>query len=160
VLAESKAIGLLDGIATGALNPDDQAVRDAASIEERFIRVIMRVDPARDAMQAFCSVLAVQARRRGIILEVDLADAPPPHIPTPADQLSLSWVVDAADPGSVARLSARVEGSSYVIRLLAPIHAQHRPAAASLPNPGVVLDPDDPDMLWEIRHEMTTGEGG
>jgi signal transduction histidine kinase len=154
-LAESDAVELLDGIADGLLDPDDDATRSTAAMEEGFIRTVMRVDPALDGVHALASALAVEARRRGVFLAVDLTTAcSPAQFPTVAGKQSLSWAIDSSRPGGVARLSARAEGPDYVIRLIAPIMGQHRDQTRALPVPGVVLDPSDPDMLWELRQAL------
>jgi hypothetical protein len=154
-LAESAAVKLLDGIADGSLDPDDDATRSTAATEEGFIRTVMRVDPALDGVHALASALAVEARRRGVFLDVDLTTTcSPAQFPTVAGKQSLSWAIDSSQPGGVARLSARAEGPDYVIRLIAPIMGQHRDQTRALPVPGVVLDPSDPDMLWELRQAL------
>lgn len=156
-LRESRAIELLEGIARESIDPDDAATRSAAALEERFIRTVIRVDPAIDAVHALATSLAVRARRHGVFLDVDLSGSAPsgpeagPQGGIVASKSSLSRAVDSSQPGGVARLSARDEGNVFVIRLITPITRGNRDDMLNLPIPGVILDPDDPDMLWEIR---------
>ena len=151
-LRESYAVALLDGIADGTLDPDDPLIREQAALEERFIRTVIRVDPALDPVHALASSLAVHARRSGVHLDVALSDTDS----AVRDDLmpskpSLVRAVQCSIPGEVARLTARAEDEWLVIRLLAPIawgsHGEMRRAAV----PGLVLEPDDPTMMWEIR---------
>ena len=154
-LRESRAVELLEGIAAGTVDADSSQTRAAAALEERFIRTVIRVDPAVDVVHALATSLAVRARRRGLFLDVDLTEsglARPPVVL--ASKESLSRAVECSVPGGVARLSARPEGESFVIRLLTPITRGKRDEMVHLPVPGAVLDPDDPDMLWEIREPM------
>jgi hypothetical protein len=154
-LSESAARDLLDGIAAGTIDPDDPAARATAAMEERFIRTVMRVDPAMDGVHAFAADLAVAARRRGVFLDVDLTATPSPsQFPTPADRQSLAWAIESSETGGNARLSARTEGGDYVIRLIAPVVGDQRRQTRALPVRGVVLDPTDADMLWEIRQHL------
>jgi hypothetical protein len=153
-LGESTAVYLLEGIADRSIDPESPAARHTAAIEERFIRTIMRVDPAQDSVRALASSLAVDARRRGVFLDVHLTEsAPPPQTPTPGGRQSLEWAVTHTTTGGVARLSARTEGDDYVIRLIAPVPAELRDDARALPVPGLALDPSDDDMLWELRQK-------
>jgi len=154
-LRESRAVELLEGIADGRLDPDDPAIRREAALEERFIRTVVRVDPALDPVHALATSLAVRARRGGVFLDVDLSQtAAAQRDGWVAVKGSLIRAVECSLPGMVARLSARPEDSSYVIRLLAPISRGKREAMTHLAVPGIVVDPADHDdlmMLWEIR---------
>ncbi len=157
-LRESRAIELLDGIAEGSLDPDDPQVQAWAAIEERFVRTVIRVDPSVDAVHALATSLAVRARRRGVFLDVDLASTEAARSwDGSGSRPSFVHAVEASIPGEVARLSARTEGDSFVIRLLAPIARGRREDMTALPVPGVILDPadpDDPSMLWEVRQPV------
>ena len=156
-MRESRGVELLEGIADEAIDPDASATRSAAALEERFIRTVIRVDPAIDSVHALATSLAVRARRHGVYLDVDLSGSAPHSAEAPPQggivesKSSLRRAVDCSEPGGVARLSARNEGEVFVIRLIAPITRGNREDMLNLPIPGVLLDPDDPDMLWEIR---------
>jgi hypothetical protein len=110
------------------------------------------VDPSVDAVHFLAVELAGRARESGVYLDVDLATEPAPlHVTVPGDAQALRWAIENSEPGGVGRLSARAEGEDYVVRLLTPIPIDRHAQAGALPVPGLVLDPADPDMLWEIR---------
>jgi len=110
------------------------------------------VDPAQDAVHAAATSLAVRARRRGIFLDVDIPEVAPPWARTTAlGRQSLRLAIDASEPGGVARLSARDESGIFAIRLITPISPDRQADMLGLPVPGALLDPAEPDMLWELR---------
>lgn len=151
-LRVSGAQSLLDGIGSGALDPDEEGARRWAALEERYIRTVMRVDPAVDSVHALAVELAGSAREVGLFLDVDVsAETAPVQPTTPGDRAALHWAVENSVPGGVGRFSARSEGGDYVLRLLTPIAVERHAQALTLPRPGLVLDPADSDMLWEIR---------
>ena len=151
-LRESDVTGLLEGIADGRIDPDDDVTRFHAALEERFIRTVIKVDPAQDAVHAAATSLAVRARRRGIFLDVDIPEVAPPWARTTAlGRQSLRLAIDASEPGGVARLSARDESGIFAIRLITPISPDRQADMLGLPVPGALLDPAEPDMLWELR---------
>ena len=143
---------------TGRLDPDAPDVQAKAALEERFIRTVIRVDPSIDAVHALATSLAVRARRRGVFLDVDLSGlACRRSADLTESRSSLMRAVECSLPGEVARLTARTEGESLVIRLVAPIARGSRdemlqPGSAG--GHGGPLDPDDPGMLWEVRQPL------
>jgi len=151
-LRESNVTGMLDGIAEGRIDPDHPLVRYQAALEERFIRTVVKVDPAVDAVHALATSLAVHALHRGVFLDVDIYDVAPSSVTESAIwRDSLLRAMDCSEPGEVARFSARHESGSYAIRLITPISDSSRSDMLRLPVPGAVLDPAEPDMLWELR---------
>jgi hypothetical protein len=69
----------------------------------------------------------------------------------------LARAVECSLPGEVARLTARTEGESVVIRLVAPIASGNRDEMLRLSVPGALVNPrdlSDPGMLWEVRQPM------
>jgi len=151
-LREAEVTPLLEGIAGGWVDPDDPDTQSTAALEERFIRTIVKVDPAVDAVHALAILLAVRAHDTGVFLDVDIPEDPARRVRESAlGRESLTRAIECSQPGDEARLSARMEGESYVIRLLAPICPQHRAEMLQLPVPGAVMDPSEPDMLWELR---------
>lgn len=155
VLRESGAVDLLELIADGTADPDAPDVQARAALEERFIRTIIRVDPSVDAVHALATSLAVQARRRGVFLDVDLSGLGASRSADLTEsRASLTRAVECSMPGQVARLTARTEGESLVIRLVAPIAKGNRDEMLHLAVPGIAVDPLDtaePGMLWEVR---------
>jgi signal transduction histidine kinase len=158
-MRESTAIALLDGLASGALDPDDPEVRRQAALEERFIRTLIRVDPSVDDVHALATSLAVRARRRGLFLDVDVTSDGSASGEGGFGAESLSRAVDCAQPGEQARFTAGVEGDDLVIRLVVPVLTAHRQEMMSLAIPGIDLGPatgESEAMLWEIRRPTET----
>jgi signal transduction histidine kinase len=151
-LRESRVTALLDGIAEGRIDPDDSITRFHAALEERFIRTVVKVDPAVDSVHALATSMAVRALRRGVFLDVDISDAVPP-----GGRESLPWpesfvrAIECSEPGEVARFSARDESGVYVIRLVTPVSLPSREEMRRLPVPGVLMNPAEAEMLWELR---------
>ncbi|CAB4870345.1 unannotated protein [freshwater metagenome] len=121
-LGESQALALLQGIAEGTLDPSDEAVRACSGREERFIRSVMRIDPEVDPLHAFALQLAIRAHRRECLLDIDLADSPRPRR---GQLLVLQSVANRAIDHSLtevpARLTARREGDSVMVRLVVAV---------------------------------------
>ena len=156
-MRESTAVGLLDDLASGAADPDDEGVRRQAALEERFIRTLIRVDPSVDEVRRLATMLAVRARRRGLFLDVEVTTERAPEVHGGLGSESLSRAVDCAQPGEQARFTARVEGDHLVVRLVVPVLAAHRHEMMSLDVPGIDLGPSTGEseaMLWEIRRPM------
>lgn len=155
-LAESDAQELLRGIADGALDPRDDAVRHTCADEERFIRSVMRLDPAANALHGLASRLAIAAHRRRLPLEIDLADAPPPDDSAIAALESrIMPVLAGAALREPARLTARVEGEELVVRLVLPVQAgaiQAVEQAESDDRIVVHAGGEEPVVMWELRH--------
>ena len=155
-LAESDAQDLLRGIADGALDPGDDAVRRTCADEERFIRSVMRLDPAANPLHALASRLAIAAHRRRLPLDIDLADAPPPDdAAIAALESRVMPVLSAATLREPARLTARVEGEELVVRLVLPVEAGAMEAvekAGSDDRVVVHAGGEEPVIMWELRH--------
>lgn len=155
-LAESSALALLRGIADGSVDPRADEVRAACADEERFIRSVMRLDPASNLLHAFASRLAIAAHRRRIPLEIDLADGRAPDAAALAtlESQALALIGDASGQEPV-RLTARVEGEELVVRLVMPV-GEHAMVGAMPANAadGVVVHAggEDPVIMWELRH--------
>ena len=154
-LEESVAIELLEGIMSGALDPDDPAVRERAGLEESYLRGMMRVDPGADAVRALVARLGRAAHRRGLHLRIDLAAPPGVRVAVPDDLAeSLAAAVAAGRVGSTARLTVRADSAGVVLTLLATIDEGERDRMLTLDRPGTPTDPGDPrdcDLLWEAR---------
>ena len=155
-LAESDAQDLLRGIADGALDPGDDAVRRTCADEERFIRSVMRLDPAANPLHALASRLAIAAHRRRLPLDIDLADAPPPDDSAIAALESrVMPVLTAATLREPARLTARVEGEELVVRLVLPVEAGAMEAVETAGSDDRVVvhaGGEEPVIMWELRH--------
>ena len=154
VLAQSDAEALLRGIAGGTLDPLSEQVRTACGDEERFIRSVMRLDPASGPLHAFAARLAVAAHHARLPLEIDLAQGPQPTAEALADLESRVLPCMAAHPGGEpARLTARVEGEELVVRLVMRVD-EFVFAGGSTPAEGIVVQPggSEPVAMWELRH--------
>ena len=109
---------MLREIADGTLDPANAYVQDRCLDEERFLRSLMRLDPDR-TLDDLASLMLLQARRRGVPLEIDLAA----DVELNASQLEPMRVaclaaVDIAVVGEPLRLSARREGGVVMVRLV------------------------------------------
>lgn len=157
-LRELPVVGLLDDLAAGRVEPEDPNVKEQAALAERYIRTLIRVDRQIDPVHDLAVDLAGRALRRGVNLDVSLADEP--RWLGRADEsgfASLTLAVDHAIRGSAARLTARWEAGIYVVRLIVAIAESDQEAMSGLPLPGVLLEPSEPDMLWELR--LSNGGG-
>ena len=151
-LRESGVTSLLDGIAEGRIDPDAADARFQAALEERFIRTVVKIDPAVDAVHALATSLAVRALHRGVFLDVDIHDtAPATAVRAALGRDSLLRAIECSQRGGSARFSARREGTVYAIRLITPISERFRDDMLGISLPGAVVDPSEPDMLWELR---------
>jgi hypothetical protein len=105
-----------------------------------------------DAIHALATSLAVRAFRRGVFLDVDIHQTARPGVrESAALRDALLRAIDCSVPGEVARFSGRYEGSFYVIRLITPIEPGCEDDMRELDIPGAVVDPSEPEMLWELR---------
>jgi signal transduction histidine kinase len=155
-LTESDAQRLMLGIASGSLDPRAPEVRRDCAEEERFIRSVMRLDPAANALHAFASRLAIAAHRRRIPLEIDLAEGPGPD-PQAVEALesSVMPVLGAAASGEPARLTARVEGEALVVRLVMSIAESGLLSSAregAIDGVEIHAGGDGSTAIWELRH--------
>lgn len=118
LLDESGAMRLFTSIAEGASDPGDAQVRVLADREEQYIRAVMRIGTIEDPVREVASEILQWGRARGIAVDIDLPDN---SIPV-TDVSDLRAVLEIAYPRALgatgARLSARVEGSSLVVRLV------------------------------------------
>lgn len=169
-LSESTAPELLAAIARGEADPRTDDVREAAALEERFIRNVMRLDPEGGWLHRLAASLVVVAHRHGCLLDVEMvADAPTVRDLDPEEESCLVRLMDGAcrtsfrdgqGMGSSARFSVRREGDDVAIRLLVPMcdppvgHEDHSRARVLL------VDPDDPaGPLWLCETVLHTDQG-
>ena len=169
-LSESTAPELLAAIARGEADPRTDDVREAAALEERFIRNVMRLDPQGGSLHRLASSLVVVAHRRGCLLDVEVVpDAPTGRDLDPEEEACLVRLMDGAcrtmfcdgqGRGSTARFSVRREGDDVAVRLLVPLCAppvghEDRARARVL-----LVDPDDPaGALWLCETVVHTDQG-
>lgn len=120
LLAESGALDLLQGVADGRLDPGHEEVQRACGQEERFIRSVMRLDPAADLVHRRAGQAAVRAHRRGLGLDISLDDTQgwPPQV-CERFFAEVDRMVGLADARTAARLTARREGDALVMRFVA-----------------------------------------
>ena len=120
LLGESRALPLLQAVAQGRLPPDDDQVQQDCGREERFIRSVMRLDPAADLVHRRAGQVAVRAHQRGLALDISLDETEGWPSPT-CEQFfaEVGRMVEAADSRSSARLTARREGDALVMRFVA-----------------------------------------
>jgi hypothetical protein len=82
----------------------------------------MRIDPATGPLHAFASQLAIRAHRRGVVLDVDIAEAARVRrgelLPL---RTSANRAISHAMSGVPARLSARLEGEVLMVRLVVAV---------------------------------------
>lgn len=127
-LRESQAPTLLLALAEGTLDPADPGVRERCAVEERFIRSVMRLDPAREPIHALAAAVATAARGRGIPLELDVHGFPTLQASDLEPmRVACLQVIGCADPGEPARLTARREGGHIVVRLVVELGAHADP---------------------------------
>lgn len=158
-LGESRAVSLLEGIASGQLDPDDAEVRRRSGLEETFIRNVMRNDPQADDVRALVGQLAQLAYRRSLLLQTDVSLPPAADVVlTPGVGESFGEAVGCSVPDGSARLAVRTEGAQVVMSLLTPIVEGERDMMMGLVVPGQVTDPGDPAdpvLMWEVRLPWT-----
>lgn len=156
ILQESGAVSLLDGIANGQADPLNEEVRAQCALEEQFIRSVMRLDPAVDQVHAMASSVAVHCHRRGLALELDLRDTSelvPEDLAPFFDTVTKG--VESARTGEVARLTARREGDSVVLRFVVHVDVSrysHSEYLVGGPTWTVHLDPGDGLLVCEAHH--------
>ncbi len=118
LLNESGAIRLLTSISTGASDPGDEEVRRRADREEQYIRAVMRIGTAQDPVREVAAEILQWGRAEGIAVDIDLRDGSELQ----ADVRGLREMLERAYPltsgATGARLSARIEDSSLVVRLV------------------------------------------
>ena len=156
VLQESGAVPLLEGIAKGEVDPLRDEVRAQCAMEERFIRSVMRLDPAVDQIHAQAASIAAQAHGRGLALEIDLRDTAELD---PEDFAGFFRAVtkglECAQAGEVARLTARREGDSVVLRFVVHVDVYQCPYPEFVQVGStwtVQLDRSDGLLLCEAHH--------
>lgn len=161
MLDESSAVTLLEGIAQGSLDADDAGVRAACGLEEHYIRTVMRIDPAKGALHAFASQLAVHAHHRGIMLDVDLTTAPwVRRGELLALRNSANRAISYAMSGVPARLSARIEREVLMVRLVVGVALGDQAAVVDETGPGHLFwyaDPADGTLILEASYTAAPG---
>ena len=132
----SGLIALLEGVASGAIDPADEHVRRTCLLEERMIRSVMRLHPESFRVHGDLVKMAAAAREAGVDLSISVVDgiAPDATLRTRDEALKL---LSLARPGSSARASVVREGDSCVFRLIADVDLAR---AADLPASAEVLD--------------------
>lgn len=119
LLDESDATTLLDGIAEGRLDPADAGVRELADREEQYIRAVMRIGAAEDPVHDLAAQILSWGRHERVPVAIDIP-AEPIDLPDVHDvHALLERALPLARGASGARLSARREGSSLVLRFVA-----------------------------------------
>jgi hypothetical protein len=111
-------MSLFTSISEGAINPADEDVRQLADREEQYIRAVMRIGTVQDPVRELAAEILQWGRAQGISVDIDL-----PHgSALESDVTDLREMLERAYPLSAgaasARLSAREEGSSIVVRLV------------------------------------------
>lgn len=170
-LVESTAPELLGAIAGGGADPRDDSVREAAVGEERFIRNVMRLDPASGPLHSLASSLVVAAHRRHCLLDVEVVDEMP-AVPGLDPQLGAflvrlmdracrTIITDGQGVGTTARLSVRREDDGVTIRLLVPLCDDDVSLTSDARTHLLLVDPDDPaGPLWLCETVIDTDQGG
>lgn len=169
-LSESGAPELLAAIASGEADPRTHSVREAAALEERFIRNVMRLDPQGGSLHRLAASLVVVAHRRGCLLDVEVV----PDLPTGSDldpegEACLVRLMDGAcrttfrdgqGAGSTARFSVRREGDEVAVRLLVPLSDAPEWHDSRAGTRVLLVDPDDPaGALWLCETVVHTDQG-
>lgn len=169
-LSESAAPELLSAIARGEADPRTNDVREAAALEERFIRNVMRLDPQGGMLHRLAASLVVVAHRRGCLLDVEVVpDVPVGHGLDPEEESFLVRVMDGAcrtafhdgqGVGSTARFSVRREGDDVAVRLLVPLCDAPVGHDTRAHTRVLLVDPDDPaGALWLCETVADTDQG-
>lgn len=163
LLRAAGAVELFTDLAAGRADPADPLVRSACAREERFIRSIMRLDPAGDRLHGLAAKLAVLALNQGVPLDIDLG--PPGQAPAGAlDRLrsDTALALSLARPATPAKLSARVEDEVFVVRFVTTV--SHEVAGEQVFGNGrdeqtdylVLIDPEG-NLLIEARFAVLIG---
>ncbi len=120
LLDQSSARTLLLGVAQGRLDPGDEQVRQECGQQERFIRSVMRLDPAADLVHRHAGRAAVLAHQRGLSMDISLDDtAGWPAQSCERFFAEVRRMLQVADAATGARLTARREGDAVVMRFVA-----------------------------------------
>jgi hypothetical protein len=120
LLGQSDALALLHGVAEGRLDPGDADVQQECGSQERFIRSVMRLDPAVDPVHRHAGRIAVQAHHLGIGLDISLSDTEGwPEAACERFFAEIHRMLPQSDRQAVARLTARREGDALVMRFVA-----------------------------------------
>ena len=118
LLDESGALRLFASIVEGASDPGDGQVRVLADREEQYIRAVMRIGAIEDPVREVASEILQWGRARGLAVDIDLpVDSMPVNDVSDLREI-LEIAYSRAIGAASARLSARVEGSSLVVRLV------------------------------------------
>lgn len=155
-VGESDAPQLLSAIAEGRADPLDPSIREQCQREERFIRAVMRLDPASDAVHAFAADFAIRSHRSGVPIDIDVAESTgiPADVVRTFGDVAMTTLDDAV-AGEPARLTARYEGDEMVLRLVMTVrHASEeavRTRVAGTPISGMA-SPADGMVMLELRH--------
>ena len=120
LLGQSRGLTLLQAVAEGRLQPEDVQVQLDCGREERFIRSVMRLDPAADLVHRRAGQVALRARQLGLALDISLDDTEDwPSSTCERFFDEVERMIEVADPRSAARLTARLEGDALVMRFVA-----------------------------------------
>ena len=125
-VASSQVLDLLEGVASGRLDPNDPVVRDWAATEERFIRNVIRVDPRQNPLATLTLDVAKAARARGLLLETEVSRAEGRRLSVGADgKNALVVAVGRMRAGSIARLSCTDDSAGTLLRLVGQAEPGH-----------------------------------
>ena len=118
LLDESGAMALFSSLADGEGDPGDPRVRELADREEQYIRAVMRIGAFEDPVRDVAAEILLWGRQRGIAVDIDLPSGMI-DVHDVGDLRSALEVAYSRSRGATsARLSARTEGASTVIRLV------------------------------------------
>lgn len=162
-LALSGVQSLLQGIATGLVDPHDDRVRLACAKEERYLRSWLALDPVNNPIHAFALALANDVHQRGFVLDIDM----------PNDCKGLTDGFDEVTQQvrtlvrthviGDGRLTAIDEGGICVVRIVIELSAGMSDGSAMLhPSLAVIREPNSDIALLEVTfaHERdSTGDG-
>lgn len=118
LLGRSGAMELFTSIAAGTSDPANEAVRRTADVEEQYIRAVMRVGAYDDPVHEVAAEILQWGRAQSIAVDIDLPSGPIAVSDVNDLRVLLSRAFDKAHDATSARLSARVEGPSLVMRLV------------------------------------------
>lgn len=169
-LSESAAPELLAAIAEGGVDPGTDGVREAAALEERFIRNVMRLDPQGGPYHHLASTVVAVAHRRRCLLDVEVVpDVPLTRGMDPEGEARLVALMggacgtrfrDGQSMGSTARFSVRHEGDGVAVRLLVPLCDVPDIDEERARTRVLLVDPDDPaGPLWLCETVVHTDQG-